>query len=41
MSGRTVMPGVSMFSSTKEMPSCGLARVSVRTRQNMRLAQCA
>jgi hypothetical protein len=32
--GRTVMPGSVMGISRNEMPSCGLALGSVRTRQN-------
>ena len=35
MIGRTVTPGVFMSISRKEMPSCGLASVSVRTRQKI------
>ena len=41
MIGRTVMPGVFMSISRKEMPSCALAVGSVRTRQNIQSAYCA
>ena len=42
MIGFTLRPGVFIESiSTKEMPSCGLPSVEVRTRQNMRSATCA
>ncbi|CPL91943.1 Uncharacterised protein [Bordetella pertussis] len=39
--GRTVMPGVFMSISSSEMPACGLASASVRTRQKIQSAQCA
>ena len=39
MMGFTVMPGVFMSISRKEMPSCGLALGSVRTRQKIQSAQ--
>ena len=41
MIGRTVTPGVFMSISRKEMPSCGLASVSVRTRQKIQSPQWA
>jgi hypothetical protein len=39
--GRTVMPGLSMSISTKEMPSCLRVPTDVRTSANIRLATCA
>ena len=39
MMGFTVMPGVFMSISRKEMPSCGLPVASVRTRQKIQSAQ--
>ena len=39
--GRTVMPLLFMSMSRKEMPSCFLAPVSVRTRQKIQSAYCA
>ena len=39
--GRTVMPGVFMSISRKEMPSCFFAAGSVRTRQKIQSAYCA
>ena len=39
--GRTVMPGVFMSISRKEMPSCFLAAGSVRHRQKIQSAYCA
>jgi hypothetical protein len=39
MIGFTVMPGVFMSISRNEMPSCGLALGSVRTRQKIQSAQ--
>ena len=41
MIGRTVIPGVFMSISRKEMPSCFLAAGSVRTRQKIQSAYCA
>ena len=41
MIGRTVTPGVFMSISRKEMPSCGLDSVSVRTRQKIQSPQWA
>ena len=39
--GRTSTPGACMSMSKKEIPSCGLASGSVRTRQNIMSAQWA
>ncbi len=41
MIGLTVMPGVFMSISRKEMPSWFLASGSVRTRQKIQSAYCA
>ncbi|MNL75396.1 hypothetical protein D3C87_2011940 [compost metagenome] len=38
MMGRTVMPGVFMSISKKEMPVCFVPSVLVRTRQKIQLA---
>ncbi len=39
--GRTVIPGLSMRTSRKEMPSCFLAFLLVRTRRKIQLASMA
>ena len=41
MSGFTSMPGVAMSIRMKEMPSCRLPALEVRTRQKIQFAQCA
>ena len=41
MIGRTLIPGLSISSSRKVIPCCGLPSRWVRTRQNMRLAKWA
>ena len=41
MIGRTVIPGVAMSTSRKEMPSCFLACLSVRTSRKIQFASVA
>ncbi len=41
MIGRTVTPGVSSGTSRKEMPSCFLAALSVRTSRKIQFASVA
>jgi hypothetical protein len=41
MIGSTLMPGVFMSMRRKEIPSCGLPSLEVRTRQKIQSAHCA